>query len=85
LPFLWIHPMPSISIYLHEGRGPDFSTSDTGTVEALRKALPDAESILVPAYDLAPVLRSAGRAMWAGVLERMEEPSVVRVVFDHYI
>ena len=82
--------MPSVSIYLHEGRGPDFATSDAETVAAVRPALlamiPDnytgpTDEIRVPAYDLAPVLRSAGRAMWAGRLERMEEPSVVRVVF----
>lgn len=77
--------MPSVSIHIRSGSGPDFETSDAGTVAAIRAACPnpDADSWLVPAHDLAGVLSAAGRSMWAAALERMEEPHVVRVKFTH--
>ena len=73
--------MPTLSIALHADGEPTFQTSDTATVEALRAAPGPEARHLVPAHDLAPILRAAGRKHWAAVLAHEEEAHVVTVVF----
>jgi hypothetical protein len=71
--------MPELRIHLHAEGPPEFSTSDSATVAAVRAAYP-ATSSLVPAHDLAAILRSAGRKHWAAVLAGEEEATLIRVV-----
>jgi hypothetical protein len=73
--------MPMLSIQIHDGKPPEFQTSDPSTVEAVHTAYPVTPA-LVPAHDLASLLRTIGRKHWADVLEGEEEASVVRVVLE---
>jgi hypothetical protein len=69
----------TLSIHLHADAPPEFQTSDPSTVEAVDIAYPVTPA-LVPAHDLASLLRTIGRKHWADVLEGEEEASMVRVV-----
>jgi hypothetical protein len=75
--------MTEVSIAIHAGGPPDFATSDAATVAAIRASLDPlpVDTWLVPAHDLAAVLRQCGRGNWAAVLEGEEEPHVVTVRF----
>jgi hypothetical protein len=73
--------MPTVAIHKHPLPSPaDFETSDTATVEALRKTYPHNETI-VPVRDLAIQLRIVGRNLWSNVLDGLEEAHCVTVRF----
>ncbi len=68
--------MPTLTISIHAEGPPDFETTDPATVALVRAIYPEPSS-LVPAHDLASILRTAGRKYWASRLEREEEASMV--------
>jgi hypothetical protein len=74
--------MPTLSIHIHAlPSDADFETTDPATVEALSKAYP-ATPALEMAHDLASLLRTVGRNLWADRLEGMEEGHMVTVVIS---
>ena len=82
--------MPTVSITIRHNGPVAFQTTDPTTVAALREALtttlPEGytgptDTILVPAHDLVPILKAAGRNQWSSVVETEEEASMVRVEF----
>jgi hypothetical protein len=73
--------MPSVAIYLHADDRPEI-IGDPAAVAKLRAGLGPQAEHLVPAHDLAKLLRGAGRAPSAAPLEREEDAHVVRVVFS---
>jgi hypothetical protein len=76
--------MAEVAISIHADDGAEFATTDSATVAKVRAALGPEASHLVPAHDLAKVLRGAGRTMWAATLEREEDAHVVRVVVSNH-
>lgn len=74
--------MSKLAIRLHASDPPSFETTDEATVEEVRKALGPEASHLVPAHDLAAIVKTAGRKHWASVLGHEEESHMVTVVFS---
>jgi hypothetical protein len=69
-----------VSIHIHATTGPDFSTSDPATIDAIRTLGPEPRHI-IPSHDLAALLKHCGRKHWASVLEHEEAAHCVTVVF----
>jgi hypothetical protein len=71
-----------LSISIDQVASREFSTTDAGTIAAVRRHLGQGARHLVPAHDLAALLRSVGRGLWAPRLEQEEEPHMVLVEFS---